>query len=127
MTRPGGSSDDQGKSDDMTRLPAGEPSNVASDAADSRLSPSPPKPSLAVEWRLVLVFQNVPVGVEHYVPFDSEAEALKRAGEFTHATWRIDRRYVGPWKPVGPVRRSRVVVENVEPPDHGDDNGQRSH
>jgi hypothetical protein len=89
------------------------------DDADSPLSRDPPRPKLTPEWRLVLILSN---GYEHVVPVDSQAEAEWKGSRLGNAVWRVDHRLVTAWQAVGATRRTRTVIEEVDP---GSDNGKQ--
>jgi hypothetical protein len=97
------------------------------DRADRRLSPHdpPPKPWIKSRWYLVVTFSN---GTEREVPFDTQHDAEWHATLLGHhAVWRVEREWVGPRQVVGPIRRTRVEVDEFDVRGRGspgDANGQ---
>lgn len=76
-------------------------------AVDSRRSSDPAKPRLVAEWALVIELPDAGIAVRK--PVASQADAIARGRRCGHATWHIERRYVGPWLPTTPELRTAIL------------------
>jgi hypothetical protein len=70
-----------------------------------------PAPTLIPEWRAVLCLSD---GTEVAELADSEEAALAICSRYRHSTWKVEMRLCSPWAAVGPPRRNRLIVEEVE-------------
>jgi hypothetical protein len=72
-----------------------------------------PDPAPPTEWRLVVIARD---GTERPMPdTNTQQAALEVAAHFTQLHARVEWRTVEPWRQIGPVRRTRTIVEEVPP------------
>jgi hypothetical protein len=77
-------------------------------AVDS-VRPGHPRPELVAEWRVVLVL----TGCEEEVFRGDEESARFYIERFHHASFRFERRMVGPWARAGPMLKATTTITEV--------------